>query len=78
MASRMKKHEEYPDEDILEALRFLDTNGDGYISAATLKHVMTNVGEILTGEQVDQVMKEIGVDKNGKIAYKGNFITYTR
>ena len=32
------------DEEIKEAFEAFDKNGDGYISAAELRHVMTNLG----------------------------------
>ncbi|CAF4452962.1 unnamed protein product, partial [Didymodactylos carnosus] len=44
--------------EIREALRVFDKNGNGFISAAELRHVMTNSGEKLTDEEVDKMIKK--------------------
>lgn len=40
------------EDDIIEAFRVFDKDGNGTISAAELRHVMTNLGEKLTDEEV--------------------------
>ena len=40
-------------------------DGNGFISAAELKHVMTNLGEKLTDEEVDEMIREADVDGDG-------------
>ena len=44
-----------------------DKDGNGFISAAELRHVMTNLGEKLTDEEVDEMMRVADIDGNGKI-----------
>ena len=39
--------------------RVFDKDGNGYISAAELRHVMTNLGEKLTDEEVDEMIREV-------------------
>jgi calmodulin len=46
MARKMKDTD--TEEDIIEAFRVFDKDGSGVISAAELRHVMTNLGEKLT------------------------------
>ena len=50
MARKMKDTDS--EEEIKEAFRVFDKDGNGFISAAELRHVMTNLGEKLTDEEV--------------------------
>ena len=56
------------EEEMKEAFRDLDKDGDGFISAAELCHAITSLGEELTDEEVDAIMADVGVD--GKIGFK--------
>uniref|UniRef100_A0A8C9YQV2 Calmodulin 1b n=1 Tax=Sander lucioperca TaxID=283035 RepID=A0A8C9YQV2_SANLU len=56
MARKMKDTDS--EEEIREAFRVFDKDGNGYISAAELRHVMTNLGEKLTDEEVDEMIRE--------------------
>ena len=59
------------EEEIREAFRVFDRDGNGYISAAELKHVMTNLGEKLTDDEVDEMIREIDLDADGQVNYEG-------
>ena len=48
-----------------------DKDGNGFISAAELRHVMTNLGEKLTDEEVDEMIREADIDGDGQINYEG-------
>ena len=48
-----------------------DKDGNGNISAAELRHVMTNLGEKLTDEQIDEMIKEADIDGDGQVNYNG-------
>merc|ERR1712216_988020 len=56
MAKKMKDTDS--EEEIKEALKVFDKDGNGFISAAELRHVMTNLGEKLTDEEVDEMIRE--------------------
>jgi calmodulin len=56
-------------EEIQEAFKVFDKDGNGYISAAELRHVMTSLGEKLTEEEVDEMIREADVDGDGQINY---------
>lgn len=42
----------------------------GYIQAAELRHVLTSIGEKLTEEEVDELLREADVGGDGKIKYE--------
>lgn len=48
-----------------------DKDGNGYITAAELRFVMTNLGEKMTDEEVDEMVKEADKDGDGQIDYEG-------
>ena len=62
------------EEEIKEAFRVFDKDGNGHISAAELRHIMTNLGEKLTDEEVDEMIKEADLDGDGHINYEGQCI----
>ena len=68
MARKMKDTDS--EEEIREAFKVFDKDGNGYISAAELRHVMTNLGEKLTDHEVDEMIREADVDGDGQINYE--------
>jgi len=67
MARKMKDTDSA--EEIKEAFKVFDKDGNGYISASELRHIMTNLGEKLTDEEVDEMIREADVDGDGQINY---------
>jgi len=68
MARKMKDTDS--EEELKEAFRVFDKDQNGFISAAELRHVMTNLGEKLTDDEVDEMIREADVDGDGQINYQ--------
>ena len=66
------------EDEILEAFKVFDKDGNGLISARELKHVMANLGETLSEEEVDGMIKEADTDGDGSINYKEFFVMVNR
>lgn len=69
MAKRQSEVDEQ--KDITDAFKVFDRNGDGFISASELRHVMTTLGEQLSDDEVENMIKEADVDGDGMINYEG-------
>jgi calmodulin len=66
---------ESDNEEVLrEAFRAFDNEGKGFIPEATLRHVMTNLGDKLPETEVDEMMKDANIDPDGEINYE-EFVT---
>lgn len=52
---------------ITEAFKVFDRDNNGFISAAELRHVMTSIGEKLTDDEVDEMIREADQDGDGRI-----------
>jgi len=76
MARKMKDTDS--EEEIREAFRVFDKDGNGFISAAELRHVMTNLGEKLTDEEVDEMIREADIDGDGQVNYEGTWLTFVK
>ena len=49
------------------APQVFDRDNNGFISAAELRHVMTSIGEKLTDDEVDEMIREADQDGDGRI-----------
>jgi len=56
-------------DDFIEGLRHFDKDGNGFISSAELRHLMTTLGEKLSDEEVEQLFAG-HEDSHGNINYE--------
>lgn len=68
----MTKHMKESDceQELREAFKVFDKNGDGMISAEELKTVMHNLGEALTDEEITQMIQEADENSDGHVDYE--------
>ena len=65
MARKLK--DKNKEDEFAEAFKVIDRDGDGLISPDELHHVLINLGENLTAEEVDEMIREADVDGDGHI-----------
>ncbi|XP_026462891.1 calmodulin-like [Ctenocephalides felis] len=58
------------EEEIKKAFKVFDQNDDGMITSSELRIVMNRLGEKLTDEEIEEMIKEADVDGNGVIDYE--------
>ena len=68
MANKVK--DEDSEEEIREAFRVFDKDGNGVISPAELRHVLGNIGEKLTDDEIDEIMRDADEDGDELINYE--------
>lgn len=67
MAEEMK--DTTSDEKILDVFKYYDKDGNGYVSARELRSIMTSLGELLTDQEVDELIREADANGDGQIDY---------
>ena len=69
LVGRMMK-EGQSDDEMKEAFDIFDRDGNGLISAHELRNVMANLGEHLTDEELEEMMKEADQDHDGHLNFE--------
>lgn len=54
---------------LLNTFQAFDTDGDGFISPAELRYVMSLIGEFMTVDEAEDLIREVDLDKDGKLSY---------
>ena len=68
MAKKMKETD--TEEELIEAFKVFDKDGNGLISAHELRFVMTTAGEKLSEDEIDEMIREADIDGDGYIDYE--------
>ena len=68
----MEKRKDKTDteQEIINAFRVFDKDGNGLISKAELTNIMSILGDTLTNEEIDEMIIEADVDGDGFINYE--------
>jgi calmodulin len=59
-----------PEDEILSAFKVFDKDGNGFISAAELRHIMKKLGQKFTDEELDEMIRGADIDGDGQIDYQ--------
>lgn len=59
----------FTDEEILEAFKAFDLDKNNFIGAAEIRHVLINIGEQVTDEEVDEMIKMVDRDGDGQVSW---------
>ena len=65
-----QERDDNAEEEMIEAFRIFDTDGDGSITADELRQIFNNLGEKLTDEEISDMIKEADTDGDGEINYQ--------
>ena len=58
------------EEEVLNAFKIFDKEGNGLISITELRHIMMTLGDQLSEEEIDDMLKEADSDGDGYINYE--------
>lgn len=63
---------------MFQAFRFFDEDDDGSITGEEVKRVMAKLGENLSEDEINEMVKEADLDGDGRIEFSGShlFIFY--
>jgi len=70
MMMSKKLSEPESEADIKEAFKVFDKDNNGFISASELRQVMINLGEKLTDEEINEMIREADNDDDGQVNYE--------
>lgn len=70
-----KKTKDDQMEEMKQGFIIFDRNGDGFISRTELRQGLENLSLTLTEKQLDEILTQVDVDKDGQINYS-EFITF--
>ena len=69
LARQMREASGADEEELREAFRVFDQDQNGFISRDELRHVLQNLGERLSDEELAEMLREADVDGDGQINY---------
>ena len=64
-----KINESDKEDEMMDAFSIFDRDGDGYITIAELQLVLTYLGEEGNNEEINQMIQEADLDRDGKVNY---------
>ncbi|KAG6617270.1 putative calcineurin subunit B [Phytophthora cinnamomi] len=68
----------FTDKEILEAFQAFDLDHNNYVGAAEIRHVLINIGEAPTDEEVDEMIKMVDKDGDGQVSFDEFYAMVTK
>ncbi|KAF1784286.1 EF-Hand 1, calcium-binding site [Phytophthora cactorum] len=68
----------FTDKEILEAFQAFDLDHNNYVGAAEIRHVLINIGEAPTDEEVDEMIKMVDKDGDGQVSFAEFYAMVTK
>ena len=62
--------DQFTDDELKEVFDVFAFEGTEFITAVSLKRVMTSLGEKLTSDEINAMMKEADANNDGKISFE--------
>lgn len=61
---------EFTEEEVLGAFKFIDLDKNSFIGAAELRHLLICMGELITDEEVDEMVRLCDTDGDGQVSFE--------
>ncbi|KAH8313450.1 hypothetical protein KR067_005962 [Drosophila pandora] len=58
-----------PEDEIIAAFRVFDLEGTGFIPESEFRHIMTNLGEKMTEDEIEEIIRDADSNTEGNIDY---------
>ncbi len=68
MASKMRTHDS--EEEMYEAFKVFDKDGNGYVGRKDFSIIMKHLGEELTDEEIEEILKDWDEDDDGQLNFE--------
>lgn len=68
MSHKMKDHDS--EEEMLEAFKIFDRDNNGYVTKDDFKVIMNHLGEAMTPDELDEMIKDNDDDGDGQLNYE--------
>lgn len=61
----LRRSNEFTDDEVQEAFKFIDLNKNNFLGAAELRHILICMGELVTDEEIDAMIGLVDGDGDG-------------
>lgn len=65
-------------EEYIRGFQVFDKDRSGFVGKGQIKYILTNLGEKMSEEEVDELFKSTIDASNNEVDYRGEFLMFTR